>query len=147
MEKVLGRAEHIDLPDLGLHNVPAKVDTGAYSSSLDCSHVEVVQHDGRQQLAFVLLRPGREGYSGKTQYSADFTVTNVTNANGSQDRYVLFADMIIHGQRARCRFTLTDRSALRYPALIGRRFIREAGYVVDVSQGQGLPDDEEERGL
>jgi hypothetical protein len=145
--KVLGRAERVDLPEYGFKNMPAKVDTGAYSSSIDCEKVELLQQDSEQILSFVLLRPGRDGYTGRAVTTKHFDVTEVTNANGVQKRFVIFTDMIINGQTTQCRFTLTDRSKLRYPVLIGRRFIREAGYMVDVTQGQGLPDDEEDRNL
>lgn len=145
--KVLGRAERIDLPEFGLTNLPAKVDTGAYSSSIDCEKVELIQQDSEQSLSFVLLRPGRDGYTGNSVTTKDFDVTEVTNANGVQKRFVIFTDMIVNGETAKCRFTLTDRSKLRYPVLIGRRFIRDAGYMVDVTVGEGLPDDEEDRNL
>ena len=145
--KVLGRAERVSLPEFGLVNLPAKVDTGAYSSSIDCEKVELLQQGSEQTLSFVLLRPGRDGYTGQAVTTKDFDVTEVTNANGVQKRFVIFADMIINEETVKCRFTLTDRSKLRYPVLIGRRFIREAAYVVDVTVGEGLPDDEEERGL
>lgn len=145
--KVLGRAERIDLPEFGLKSLPAKVDTGAYSSSIDCEKVELLQQGTEQTLSFVLLRPGRDGYTGKPVATKDFDVTEVTNANGVQKRFVIFTDMIINSESVKCRFTLTDRSKLRYPVLIGRRFIREAGYMVDVTLGEGLPDDEEDRNL
>lgn len=145
--KVLGRAERIDLPEFGLTDLPAKVDTGAYSSSIDCEKVELLQQGSEQTLSFVLLRPGRNGYTGNPVTTDNFDVTEVTNANGVQKRFVIFTDMVINGETVNCRFTLTDRSKLRYPVLIGRRFIREAGYIVDVTVGEGLPDDEEERSL
>lgn len=53
MTKVLGRAERVDFADYGLHDIPAKVDTGAYSSSIDCSKVEL--RNG--ELEFILFSP------------------------------------------------------------------------------------------
>lgn len=147
MERVIGRAIRIDLPAFNLRNLPAKVDTGAYSASIDCERAQVIEHDGRQLLEFILLRPGRDGYTGQTQRTDHFERTEVKNANGVQQRFVIFTDVMVDGQQTQCRFTLTDRSALRYPVLIGRRFLREAHYLVDVRQGEGLPDDEEERQL
>jgi len=146
-QHILGRAERVDIPEFGLSNLPAKVDTGAYSSSIDCQKVELVQKDGKDMLQFVLLSPGREGYSGKLVATTNFDRTQVTNSNGQQDRFVIFTDMAINNEHFTCRFTLTDRSKLRYPVLIGRKFIREATYLVDVSQGHGLPNDEEDRNL
>ncbi|MGH7197095.1 MAG: ATP-dependent zinc protease family protein [Candidatus Saccharimonadales bacterium] len=147
MDKILGRAERIDLPELNLKSLPAKVDTGAYSSSIDCESTELVHNNDKDILVFVPLRAGRTGYAGKPIRTTDFDVTEVINANGTQERFVIYTDMIINGERTRCRFTLTDRSKLRYPVLIGRRFIRESDYLVDVRKGQGLPDDEEDRNL
>lgn len=146
-DRILGRAERIDLPAFAMVNMPAKVDTGAYSSSIDCQAARVVKQGDQEVLEFVLLSPGREGYTDKKLHTTDFTQTEVTNSNGQERRFVIFTDMIVRGERTRCRFTLANRSKLRYPVLIGRRFIREANYLVDVAQGQGLPQDEEERDL
>jgi hypothetical protein len=49
--QTLGRSDRVDLPGLGLFNIHAKIDTGAYTSSLHCSRAEV--KDG--VLEFVLL--------------------------------------------------------------------------------------------
>ena len=146
--RILGRAEVIDIPELGLQGLPAKVDTGAYSSSIDCESVQLaVGPDGKQVLEYVPLRPNREQYRGEVVRTSEFERTEVTNSNGHQERFVIFADIIIHGETARCRFTLANRAKLRYPVLLGRRFIKEKHYLVDVTKGQGLPGDEEERNL
>lgn len=147
MNKILGRAEQVDFPDYKLFNLPAKVDTGAYSSSIDYSFAEIIEKDGRKTLEFILLHPGQVGYTGQKIATEDFDQTEITNANGVQQRFVIFPEMQVEGEKRRCRLTLADRTKLRYPVLIGRRFIKEGGYLVDVQQGQGLPDDEEEREL
>lgn len=143
MTKVLGRAERVDFADYGLRDIPAKVDTGAYSSSIDCSKVEL--RNG--ELEFILFHPSVKGYTGELHHTQEFDTTEVKNANGVQLRYVIFPQMTINGETRRCRLTLADRSKLRYPVLIGRRFLREGEYTVDVRIGKGLPDDEEERNL
>ena len=58
---------------------------------------------------------------------------------------MIFADIKVGDFVKKCRLTLANRAHLRYPVLIGRRFLREANMLVDVNKGQGLPDDEEER--
>jgi len=52
---ILGKSESISFPKLNLHNVLAKVDTGAYTSSLDCEYVKEVEKDGKKVIEFVLL--------------------------------------------------------------------------------------------
>lgn len=144
---IIGRAERINLKQLGLSNLPAKIDTGAYSSSIDFSSAELVKEGAQEKLKVVLLRPGREGYTGQPILLDKFEMTEVKNSNGTEERFVIFADVEINGLIRTSRLTLAKRGHLRYPVLIGRKFLREAGMVVDVSQGQGLPDDEEERNL
>jgi hypothetical protein len=145
--KVLGRAERIDFPGFGLNQLMSKIDTGAFTSSIDVEHVAVVERDGKSVLEVVFLRPGREGYTGEKCYIEEFERSEIKNSNGSQMRYIVFSDLVIRGETYRGRFSLADRSILRYPVLIGRRLLRDAKFVVDVNQGEGYPDDEEERGL
>jgi len=60
--QILGRSDRINLPGLGLKNIHAKIDTGAFTSSLHCSRAEVV--DGR--LEFVLLDDEHPEFTGMT---------------------------------------------------------------------------------
>jgi len=144
-QRVIGRSERIDLVDFNLNNLPAKIDTGAYSSSIDHSQAKLVERDGRQVLEFILLRPERPGYTGELLTTEQFEMTEVKNSNGCEIRFVIFADIKVGDFVKKCRLTLANRAHLRYPVLIGRRFLREANMLVDVNKGQGLPDDEEER--
>lgn len=145
--KILGRSEKVDFPDLGINDLMAKIDTGAYTSSIDCEQARVIHRDGGEVLEFVLLHPGRKGYTGEKLFSKEFERAKIKNANGKQERYVVYIDMIIKQERIKGRFSLANRSALRYPVLVGRRLLREGAFMVDVRQGEGLPNDEEDRGL
>jgi hypothetical protein len=44
---VIGRSDRIDLPELEIFDIEAKVDTGAYGCALHCHHVEIVHRDGK----------------------------------------------------------------------------------------------------
>src|SRR5262245_3874261 len=44
----IGRREHIDFPEWGVRRVRAKVDTGAYTSSLDVAGHELLDTDDGQ---------------------------------------------------------------------------------------------------
>ena len=65
---VLGRYDRVDLPELGLYNIHAKVDTGAYTCCLHCQKAEVV--DGR--LEFILLDEEHPEFTGMKFVFRDF---------------------------------------------------------------------------
>lgn len=145
--KIIGRAERVSIAEFGLINLPAKVDTGAYSSSIACDTVHQLEIAGESVLEFILLYPGHRAYTGQVLRTKNFATTEVSNSNGVEKRFVVFAEIQVGDLKHECRFTLAKRQHLRYPILLGRRFLREAGLLVDVNQGQGLPGDEEERNL
>jgi hypothetical protein len=39
---IIGRRDMIDFPELGLEDIEAKIDTGAYTSAIHCSQIKVV---------------------------------------------------------------------------------------------------------
>ena len=43
--EVLGGKEKVDLPEFGLIDVPAKVDSGANRSAIHCSHITVTENN------------------------------------------------------------------------------------------------------
>ena len=44
---LIGRREFISFPLLGIDSIEAKIDTGAYTSSIHCDSIEVKQVDGK----------------------------------------------------------------------------------------------------
>lgn len=145
--KTIGRAERINLLSHEILDIPAKIDTGAYSSSIDCLKAEIVENNGVRKLKFVLFNEKSPYFSGEEIITENFEETEVKNSNGIEKRFVIFEEIELAGQIFRSRLTLANRKHLRYPILIGRRLLRETDILVDVKTGQGLPDDEEERGL
>ena len=143
----LGRAEQVDFPDFNLSNLTAKVDTGAYTSSIDCEYVKEIQKNGKTVIEFVLLRPGKPGYTGEKLYAEDFLPAEIKSANGVQVRYTLITKAVVGGKTFDIRFSLSNRSNMRYSVLIGRKLIAQGNFLIDVTKGDGPPDDEEERGL
>lgn len=132
---IVGRAEMIDLPDLGLSEVPAKIDTGADSSAIWVSRVEE-KADG---LHCVFFGKGSPFYSGKEVIiGKGYVITRVANSFGHKElRYKLKLRIRIHGRLIKASFTLSDRATKTYPILLGRRLL--AGkFLVDVTRGNTL---------
>lgn len=131
----IGRAETVSFPELGLFDVPARIDSGAKTSSIWAS--QIVEERGGIRVVFL---------DGET--SAVFRNVSkraVASSNGEvQIRYAVRILVSIAGRRVRATFTLADRSSQVYPVLIGRNVLR-GKFLVDVEQGDILKDKERER--
>jgi len=133
---IIGRAERVDLPKLGIFRVPAKTDTGADSSAIWASDIR----ETKAGLEFVLFGSGDEFYNGeKLHYSPeDYEITGVTNSFGErEERYKVRLGVRVKGRLVRGSFTLADRSSMTYPILLGRSLLR-GRFVVDVKAGEPL---------
>jgi len=130
--KVIGRQERIDLPELGYRAIKAKVDTGAYGNALHCTEIEVIIRDGKELLAFTLLDERHPEYKEERQYVDEFTDKLVKNSSGEKEhRYTIDTVVVFYGKKTRACFSLTDRSTMKYPILLGRKFLK-GKYLVDV---------------
>lgn len=142
LKAIVGRAERVDFPNGDIVGVPAKIDTGAYRSSVWASNI----HEKDGTLYYTLLGPKSAFYSGKQCHTKKFDVVEVENSFGhKEDRYSIVLKMRMGSKIVNSNFTLADRSKKTYPVLIGRKHLR-GRYVVDVSEGQPI-DDEETAGL
>lgn len=133
---IIGRKTLVDLPDFDMRGLIAKTDTGAYKNALHCSSIEVIRVGKRDYLSFKLLDPQHELYSDKLITVRNFAKTRVVNSFGqSQTRYVISTRLQLPGNadQFEAEFTLANRSQLKAPILLGRKFLRHR-YVVDVSQ-------------
>ena len=121
----------VDFPDLGLSDVPAKVDTGAYTSALHCKNVRLLKTGDKTKLSFYIIDPTQA--LSKRIYSDNFTQKMIRNSFGQAEmRYVIKTRIMLFGRIIRAEFTLADRERMRYPILLGRKLLRNR-FIVDVS--------------
>ena len=89
-KKVLGRKEKITLPELGLNLVGAKIDSGAYTSSLHAEEIRIEEVSGKKLLYFKILMPDHQKYTGKTLAFDSFREKKVKNSFGQAEvRYLI----------------------------------------------------------
>ncbi len=132
MKKIIGRKEKLSLPEWGLKNITGKIDTGAYTSAIHCESFEVVEKEGREVLYFVLLEPSHGKFSGKRLHTEHFTQKKVKNSFGqAENRYKVKTKVSMFGEEFEAEFTLTDRSKMRNPILLGRKMLK-GRFLVDV---------------
>lgn len=128
--QVLGRCDRVDLPKLGLYNVHAKVDTGAYNCSLHCSEAKVVNG----VLEFIVLDEEHPDYTGLKFTFKKFKQKQIRNSFGESElRFVIKTQIKIFDRVIRAEFSLSNRGNLKFPVLLGRKILRDR-FLIDVTQ-------------
>lgn len=128
---LIGRVEVVSFPLLGMNNILARIDTGAQTSAVWASSIELING----KLEVVLFGKGHPAYIGEVLKFDHFTETVVASSNGhTEKRYKVQMVIKLAGRRIRARLTLADRSTQVYPVLIGRNVLR-GKFIVDVTQG------------
>lgn len=131
----IGWREKVDIPELSLKSIRAKVDTGARTSVLHCRKIELIQRDGQEYVSF---RPLEEGYPGghHTCVMPLHAERAIKNSFGQlEHRYVILTQIRMFGEMFDIELSLRDRSAMRFPMLLGRSFIRDK-FIVDVGKSK-----------
>ena len=128
--QILGRYDRVDLPELGLYNIHAKIDTGAYTCSLHCHKAEIV--DGK--LEFILLDEEHPEFTGMKFIFEKFEKRNIKNSFGEvEKRFVIETSITIFEEVITTKFSLSNRGSLKFPILIGRKILRNR-YLIDVKK-------------
>jgi len=129
-KQLIGRREIVAFPELGLEGLTAKIDTGAYTTALHCSHVRV-END---VLIFRLLDETHPEYRDIEHRFPVFSQKEVRNSFGETElRYVIKTRIRLGSRIIKSIISLSDRGNMRYPVLIGRRLLKSR-FIVDVSQ-------------
>ena len=129
---VVGWRELVHLPELGLHAVPAKIDTGARTSSLHGTVLEEFERDGERYVRFAV--DFAQQHVRQVCEAVHVDVRGITSSKGeTQRRYVIKTPLKIGGVEFRAEISLADRRDMRFPTLIGRsslrrRFVVDSGY-------------------
>jgi hypothetical protein len=131
---ILGRKDIVSFPQFDLINVPVKIDSGAYSSSMHCHTIELVNVDGKEVLEVIFLDPKIEGYTGKKFRFESFRRKAVKSSNGiSEVRFFVFGTVRLFNETVETLFSLTERTGLRNPILLGRRLLNKR-FLIDSSK-------------
>ena len=125
----IGAVEEVMLLPWGVQ-FPARVDTGAATSSIDVCEIAVKG----KEVHFTLS--GRCG--GHRLVLALVEMRRIQTSEGSDERPVVEMELCIGSRRIVTPVTLNDRSRLEFPFLIGRNIL-EGNFIVDVSRSKTAP--------
>jgi len=127
---LLGRTDIVDFPKLDLEGIDIKVDTGAYTSSFHSHSIEVVDDTLKCQF----LDPKHEKYHKKYFIFKDFTQKKVKSSNGIvETRFTIKTEILIFNKIEEIELTLTERGSMKYPVLLGRKFLSKK-FIVDTAK-------------
>jgi len=129
---VLGWREWVELPELGLGPVKAKVDTGARTSCLHAFGLEPFDKDGQTWVRF-MVHPKQKDDSLVVACEAPVRDQRpVTDSGGhTEQRYVICTRLRLGGWEQAVEMTLTGRDNMRFRMLIGRTTMKAGGFLVN----------------
>ncbi|GAA4309296.1 hypothetical protein GCM10023115_35900 [Pontixanthobacter gangjinensis] len=139
---VIGRFDKADFPALKLSDIAVKIDTGAYTSSIHCDNI--IEKENVIHCTF--LDEEHPLYNGKEFIFEDYDIVFVRSSNGIiQKRYQVQSNIKLFGKVFKISLSLSDRQEMRFPVLIGRKFLTKKFIVdtelIDVSYNQKLNED------
>lgn len=130
-KKIIGTREVISILDLDLYDLDAKVDTGADSNALHCDDIFI---DENNIVHFKLLDEIHPAYNGKQISIPLYQMKKVRSSDGKvQHRPSIKVKVKFFDKKYTTIISLTNRSDMKYPMLIGRKFLINR-FIVDVSQ-------------
>jgi hypothetical protein len=130
-KQIIGKAEEVALPELGIDGICARVDTGAKTSAIWVSKVK----ETKKGLEVTFFNKESSYFDGEAHLFPTYSETVVASSNGAVERrYKVRLLIVVRDRRIRAWFTLADRSEQVYPILVGRNVLR-GKFLVDVSIG------------
>ncbi|MGX5682367.1 ATP-dependent zinc protease family protein [Schumannella luteola] len=125
-----GWREWVQLPDVGIPWIKAKLDTGARTSSLHAYKIKQFDRDGEDWVRF-RVRPWQESYEDEVVVELPIhDRRRVRSSSGHvQERIVVLMRVVLVERELTAEVTLTNRDAMGFRMLIGREALRH-GFVV-----------------
>ncbi|WP_286587679.1 RimK/LysX family protein [Sphingobacterium sp. N143] len=133
-EKLLvGWKETLDLPELGIFGIEAKVDTGAASSVLHCNSYNIVHENGQDWIICELVIDFETGETKKLKLKLYKTKLVKSSFGQEEKRYYIRTTAKLYNQVFDMKISLRNRSKMTYPMLLGKNFLYRK-FLVDVSK-------------
>lgn len=126
---IIGKSDRADFPIFNLKNIKVKIDTGAYTSSIHCKDIK----EEKDELTVIFLSEQHSNYTGEIVRFSDYEIKKVRSSSGkSQMRYKVRANIVLFGKTFNTDFTLSDRTKMKFPVLLGRKLLNK-NFLVNTS--------------
>jgi hypothetical protein len=117
----LGWREWVALPDMGINQIKAKVDTGARTSCLHTFRTEPYTENGERRVKF-WVHPVQNDMHQVVECDAKvLDERNVSDSGGHKELRVVIETALVVGDKCwPIEMTLTNRDSMRFRMLLGR---------------------------
>jgi hypothetical protein len=128
--KLIGWREWLSLPELGIQDIKAKIDTGARTSALHAFSLECYQENDTKMVRFG-MHPLQKNTEFEQWCSAKvIDEREVTDSGGHREtRYVIRTPVKLGDHEWDIEVTLTNRDTMKFRMLLGRTAIAGDFYV------------------
>lgn len=130
---IVGWKESLDLPELGIFNIEAKVDTGAGSSVLHCESYEVKIIDNQKWVICHIIINFKTKELGTFKFPVYREKIVKSSFGQKEKRYYILTKAKLYNQLFDIKLSFRNRSSMRYPMLLGKSFLSKR-FIVDVSR-------------
>ena len=128
---IVGLREWVDLPQLGIIGLRAKIDTGASTSSLHASDIQPFERDGQPWVRFTAYL-GTQVQRRHRCEAPLVSLKTIKSSNGhSQARYVISTRLTLGRHSWPIELTLACRKTMRYRVLLGSKALVDGQLVVN----------------
>lgn len=127
----IGWREWVAFPDIGVHRIKAKIDTGARTSAMHAWHIREFERDGATWVSFEVHPTQRNNRESLTCAAPVVDRRNIKSSSGHNEiRYVVTVNIEIAGTTRNIELTLSNRDEMGFRLLLGRTTLRRH-YIVD----------------
>lgn len=126
---IIGWMEYVDLPDLGLVDIKAKIDTGARTSALHATDIVAFQKDGADWVRFNTSAAQDVGMI--CIESPIHALRSIKNTSGvPEDRFVIRSKLRLARRVWTIDLSLTDRGNMTFGLIVGRTALKNHAIAV-----------------
>ncbi|TIX51166.1 ATP-dependent zinc protease family protein [Alteraurantiacibacter aquimixticola] len=126
---VIGWLEYVSLPDLGLSELKAKIDTGARTSALHAQDVERFENDGEDWVRFRSVH--EDGSVSNVVECPVHDVREIRNTGGvPEERIIIRTKFCIADRCWSVDVSLADRTNMTFDLIVGRTALKNHGIAV-----------------
>lgn len=130
---VIGWREIVSLPELGVFDMRAKIDTGARTSALHAEDWEVFDRDGRSWVRFRV--PASRHHTVVRTEVPVLDERSIKNTSGVPEQRIVIRTLLHLGRHHwHVDVSLADRTNMGFDMILGRTAIRRHNVLVDAGR-------------